>query len=228
MTTDYRSITDRFTLTRDELDRHFLTNYSPEALVELLDSQFAQLYQQDGGNWEGYTIAQHTVKVLSQFDRYYAHQPLPGAVSSQLFRLFLALHDIGKPIAISIDLAGKSSQHRYTWQLMSGFYQQLEVGKEFIDMSNALLHGDPLGAYLRSRRPQAETEILIRQQAASTALSVPEYFELLQIYYKVDAGSYTEDAGGKRSLDTLFDFDHQTPALRFAGVVRQKIDRLLL
>lgn len=228
MINDYRSIAEGFTLTYADLDRHLSVDHSPEALVEILDGQFSQLYRRDGGNWEGYTIGQHTVMVLHQFNRYYSFQPLPMAVSDQLFRLFLALHDIGKPIAIAIDSAGKSGQHRYTWELMSGFYRHLKIDGEFIDISHALLHGDLLGAYLRNRCSQTETETLIRQQAAGTVLSADEYFELLQVYYKVDAGSYTEDAGGKRSLDALFDFDHQTPQLRFAADVQRKIDRLSL
>lgn len=230
MLTDYEALTRSFTLTQAQLYRCFAADYSPATLIALLDTQLPGLYGQDGGVREGYTVAEHTMMVLRQFDKYYAPPPhsLPGKVDKRLFRVFLALHDIGKPIAITIDPQGKKQQHRYTWRLMFGFYQHLKIEERFIAISKALLYDDPIGGYLRNRRGRQETERLIRRQAAGTPLSLSEYFELLQIYYKVDAGGYTANAGGRPSLDALFEFDELTPQLHFAHDVQRQIDRLRL
>ncbi len=42
--------------------------------------------------------------------------------------------------------------------------------------------------------------------ACSSNITLSEYHYLLLTYYMSDAGSYTVDAGGKRSLDHLFIF----------------------
>lgn len=228
MNSDYDPGLYRRTLTRAQLDAHFATDYSPSKLIALLDSQFPSLYDQDGGVWEGYTIAQHTVMVLRQFEKYYAPYSLPGEAGRGWFRIFLALHDIGKPIAIAKDPQGKRNQHLYTWGLMEKFYRQIDAGDSGIALGKALLHDDPIGSYLRGRRSQKDTETLIRTQADSTPLSTADYFDLLQIYYKVDAGSYTANAGGKPSLDGLFDFDEVTPRLGFAPAVQRQMNRLTM
>jgi hypothetical protein len=44
---------------------------------------------------------------------------------------------------------------------------------------------------------------------------VGDFFRLLTIYYQVDAGSYTADAGGTSSLDTLFAADRETGRFAF-------------
>ena len=224
--TDYRTIERHFTVTRAQLDDHLNARYSPASLIKLLDSQLPNLYTQDGGVWEGYTIADHTAMVLHQFERYCAPYPLPGAIDTGLFRLFLALHDIGKPIAIAIAPEGKRGQHRYTWELIEKFYRYVGIDGAFTAISRTLLHDDPIGGYLRGRHSKAESEEIIRYQARTAALPIDRYFQLLQIYYKVDAGSYTADAGGKPSLDGLFDFDRATPELRFAPGIQQQIDLL--
>jgi len=37
--------------------------------------------------------------------------------------------------------------------------------------------------------------------ANASGLSLPDFWKLLLIYYQVDAGCYTKDAGGIESLD---------------------------
>ena len=211
-------------LTAAQINAVFGARYSPQRLIHILSSQFDTLYARDAGVWEKYTIGRHTTMVLRQFEKYFANYELPRDVNKNHFRLFLALHDIGKPIAIAQE--GKKHQHNYTWKIMHRFYTQIEIEPSFIDISKALLYDDPIGAYLRDRRSKQETEKLIRMRAHATVLECSDYFHMLQIYYKVDAGSYTVNAGGKPSLDALFEFDEATPELRFAADIQEKIDLL--
>jgi len=216
----------RYSAARRKLDHFFAHSYSPDTLIALLDRELPSLYEQDAGVWEKYTVRRHTLMVLGQFEKYFASYQLPARVDKNRFRLFLALHDIGKPIAIS--KGNKATQHIYTWRIMEKFYAHISIEQSFIDLSRALLHHDLIGAYLRDRRPKEETETRMRSAARSAHLAIVDYFQLLQIYYKVDAGSYTANAGGKPSLDALFEFDEETPELRFAPDVQKKIDLLSL
>jgi hypothetical protein len=53
-----------------------------------------------------------------------------------------------------------------------------------------------------------------------------QFWETLKIYYMCDAGSYTEDSGGKPSLDRLFTFNHETNEMDFAPETKLKIQKL--
>lgn len=57
-------------------------------------------------------------------------------------------------------------------------------------------------------------------------LPVCNFLELLLIYYQVDAGSYTEDAGGIKSLDHLFVFNRAKGWMYFSAIVAVKVDQL--
>ena len=51
-----------------------------------------------------------------------------------------------------------------------------------------------------------------------------DIFELLCIFFKLDAGSYTENAGGKKSLDHLFIFDEKNKNIDLAPDIKKRID----
>ncbi len=72
----------------------------------------------------------------------------------------------------------------------------------------------------------AEAKKIISEKAETTALSYSDYLAILIIFFKVDAGSYTEDAGGLRSLDNKFKFDPQNRKLDFAEEVNEKVNLL--
>ena len=66
----------------------------------------------------------------------------------------------------------------------------------------------------------------VKKMAQQSGLSLADYFDLLTIYYQVDAGSHTKDAGGLEALDYLFDFDHEKNEIRFAPAVQVWVDEL--
>jgi len=57
-------------------------------------------------------------------------------------------------------------------------------------------------------------------------MQVLDFFDLLQILYMVDAGSYTKDAGGIKSLDFLFVFDNRRGKMIFSPETSYKINKL--
>ena len=63
----------------------------------------------------------------------------------------------------------------------------------------------------------------IKDRSGKLNVSPLDFFELVLIMYKTDAGSYTEDAGGKNSLDHLFEFGE---TINFSDATAEKIEKL--
>lgn len=199
-------------------------NFSPEKLIALLEKQYPEVYKQGTDVWEGYTLEQHTLMVMKQFEKYFSDKTLPAGINKNNFRLILALHDIGKPEAIA--KGGKHLQHEYTQQYVQQLFGELEIDKKHTDLALILISGDPMGKYVSNRANALDTRTAIENMAIEAEIPVEDFFELLCIYYKSDAGSYTENAGGLRSLDDLFEFDEENRKLDFAPHIQNKIDQL--
>jgi hypothetical protein len=209
---------------RRELDKVLNEKeFNPSSLIGLFEKNFGSDYQSDAGVWEGYTIKQHTLMVMGQFEKYFGHSPLPAGVDRNLFRTMLALHDIGKPEAIR--MGGKHLQHEYTEPKMNSILSQLDYSQQEKDLALAVATGDSIGNSLKSGDIKNSAEEII-QSAQRAKLPPEEFFDLLTVFYRADAGSYTEDAGGKRSLDDLFQFDRERKELRFAPHTNETIAKL--
>jgi len=161
---------------------------------------------------------------MKQFEKYFSDKNLPSGINKNIFRLILALHDIGKPEAIS--KGGKHLQHKYTQKHVQSLFEHLGIDEKHTNLALVLVSGDPIGKYLTSKINTEETRIAIETMANKARIPIGEFFELLCTYYKLDAGSYTENAGGFKSLDDLFNFDKENHNLNFAHHVQDKIDQL--
>jgi len=216
--------TRRLSFTRDDLDT-ILTSpeYSPRRLIQLLSGDFNDEYSADAGVWERYTIGQHTEMVLTQFDRYFGETPLPGDIDHNFFRTMLALHDIGKPQAIR--KGNKALQHHFTVPIMDSTLDILGFNEEERNLAKALVDGDFLGDALKGGDITLSAERIINASKASS-LNDKNFFDLLTVFYRVDAGSYTVDAGGKPALDRLFVFNRESRQLNFAPAQQQIVDNL--
>lgn len=170
--------------------------------------------------------------VLLQFEKYFSSQPLPGGFSHSQFRLFLAIHDMGKPEAVTNK--EKHNQSRYNLTRFDEVYPQTPfiAQKERLAL-RSLLEKDPIGHYIKCARMSGESITPMIQDCIQSirgmhilqvALSFSEYFDLLLTYYRCDAGSYTMDAGGKLGLDHLFDFTGGR--IDFRGEAKELIEHL--
>jgi hypothetical protein len=214
----------KISFTKKELQAVFEEDFSPEKLLQFLAADFGEIYAADAGVWEEYTIGQHTLMVMRQFERYFGKQALPGDCDINMLRLTLALHDTGKREAIAC--GDKNQQHLHTVQIIEAFFDTLDFPEASKKLAVALIEEDALGKYIRGKRDVFRTAGLIEQAAAKGGMAVPDFLELLTIFYRVDAGSYTEDAGGLKSLDHLFVFDRQKPELAFAPEITIKMEIL--
>ncbi len=208
--------------------------FVPEELIKFLMRDSKDWYLADKGVWEKYTLKQHSIMVLNQFEKYFSDRPLPGNVDRGFFRLILAVHDIGVPLAI--ETGDRALKFRYTSEIIEAILKRFNYKSQDIDLATALVSVDPIGAYIKSStdrkstdnhkyRVNKESYDAVVAMAAKCQMQVNIYFDLLLIYYMVDAGSYTTDAGGKTGLDWVFIFEPGKKSMRFSPNVQQAIDQ---
>jgi hypothetical protein len=198
-------------------------DYRPEKLVDLLRTRFDESYGADAGVAEKYTIEKHTLMVMGQFEKYFAKEDLPGGIDINLFRTFLAMHDIGKPRAIKA--GDKRNQGQYSAETIKPLLEELGFEKGQIDAMINLVSKKFIGKYLRGGRVEDALRAL-NDSAEDIDMSAEDFLQLSVIYYQCDAGSYTEDAGGIKSLDSIFDFNPEGGSMAFSPDYQLKIDQL--
>ena len=179
-------------------------SFSPQQLLNAFkESPYVNsLFNEKVGVKEKYTLEQHTLMVLTQFEKYFAHSWNSPILGINKFRILLALHDIGKPLAIRYE-GDKSYQHTYTSKILPIILQSFGLDFNESLIVSAIASQDYLGEYIQGKLSKNEAGKLINAKAREVDVSVEEFMKLLISYYKCDAGSYTSDAGGIASLDTL-------------------------
>ena len=215
-------------LPSDKLSRLAEGSYatcSAEEVVGRMAEVFPWEYAAAKGVREGYTLRRHTLMVLHQYDKYFGLRHLPSGVDYGFFRFVLALHDIGVPHAIG-ETGDKGRQHEYTTHMVRHVMEGVGHRDRDICLAVALVSGDPIGKYVRGKVSASATTAEIARLAKEAHRGFPEFLDILLTYYQVDAGSYTEDAGGVRSLDHLFEFDRKRGMMRFALPVEAKTGHL--
>lgn len=168
-----------------------------------------------------FTLRTHTLRVLDCYEKHFAQRPGVSRRERGLFRLFLALHDIGKPLAI--EAGDKRWQHRFTIDLLRQTRASYPISdREFADWI-ALVDGDPLGAFLKGEIEAAPAADTIRKMAARSSCAPGDYFKQLVMYYQCDVSSYTRRAGLMKTLDGLFEWEGQTDEIAWdeeAGLLK--------
>lgn len=201
--------------------------YSPQALITALEKAFdlRQDYDSDAGVDEGYSIRKHTLMVLLQFDSYFSHRTLPLNMSVTFWRVLLALHDVlAKPEAIR--KGNLHHQHKVLYKKLPVVLKQLGHGKYEAKLAQELLANNCIGAYVQGQMDIPKVMNQAKHLARIAHSSVDEALDAMILYWMVDAGSYTKDAGGKQSLDYLFRFDHQAREMKVNDPTHAKLQLL--
>lgn len=96
--------------------------FNPDLVIDQLaqDQDLARLFAADAGVWERYTIREHTLMVLWIFERFQAAYLRES--EKRFFRLFSALHDIGKPLAIQ-HTGDKKKQAEFTGPILQAVFK---------------------------------------------------------------------------------------------------------
>lgn len=188
-------------------------NFYPNDLLNLLKIQFPDEYESDLGLIERDKLRMHTLKVMNQFEKWFAHKNLPAGMDKNLFRLVLALHDIGKPRALAE--GNKDLHHKYSAETLQWLLQELGYGEKDVRLARVLVDRDPIGQLFKSKNVNRSARQVLAM-AHEARVDPDAFLELLLIFYKCDASSYTEDAGGIRNLDQVFEFHKASKTLNFS------------
>ena len=78
--------------------RSFSDDFCTAAAIPL-NTSLAVEFAKPAGVSEGYTIEEHTDRVLARFNQFKDSILLPGQITQHDFALFLSMHDIGKSLA---------------------------------------------------------------------------------------------------------------------------------
>jgi hypothetical protein len=204
--------------------------FSPSEFIDILKESpyLKKLYEMSSGVGEGYSTEKHTQMVMNQFEKYFSGNFKSTFLTRDDFRLMLSLHDIGKPLGVYAT-GSTSAQHEYTKRVLTYALQATGIPPQKVDTIMCLVDQDILGEYFKGQINSQNSATQINTLAETIGVSPKELVNTLKVFYICDAGSYTTDAGGQASLDSLFVFDHNDGNNRvsFSDEIETKYQELL-
>lgn len=169
------------------------------------------LYGELSGTAEGYTIGQHTVRVLRVYEEQkklhgiHRMKPPQGVRNLEvLMRYTMALHDIGKSIAARG--GDKSRENVYSVPLSEDILTAMGFQPAEVRLGAALIdQHQVIGQFLQGRSTAEMAANQLKQAAAALGVSEVLFFDLSELVFVSDAGSYPflqsyvfrRDASGK-------------------------------
>lgn len=160
----------------------------PQIIARLSENKiFNNLFNSSAGVVENYTIGQHTLRVYEIYYDQLNHFNLAEDLRL-LVKFIISLHDIGKPLAL--EAGAKSLQHHYTTPLLVQTMANWGFSPSEIAIAQALTDHDLLGEYFKGEKTLKTTMAQLKRKAASTPLTLADFFELQLFFYTCDAGSY--------------------------------------
>jgi len=164
------------------------------------DPELAGLFGSDAGVKEGYTVEGHTRTVLSNWRKQATPESLKeiggragSERMSELMEHVVALHDIGKPIAIKG--GDKSKQHSKTLPILEKQLQSQGFSPKEITIAKTLVGNDVIGRLIQGKINVATAASSLTKLAEQSGLNAADYFSLQASLYKADASSYPSLAG---------------------------------
>ena len=156
---------------------------------------FKYLLGLDSGVKEKYDIGEHTSTVLNTYlqqKKFYSGIDLKNVTTKtmdQLMLPILALHDIGKGIAVKA--RDKELQHFYTTKFVRTYLKSAKFTDKEINLAVALIDHDSVGEYLRPDGiTAAKSRRQLHERAKIAGMSYPNFMKLQQLFYTSDAASY--------------------------------------
>ncbi len=161
----------------------------PPIYLETLRNEYlkdAQTNEYSGKNG----VRRHTEAVINNFVTHFAQDfELATGFSSDFMVKLLSLHDIGKGLALA------SHQHANSKDVIKKKRDAIALSKAESNLISDIIAQDPLGEYFQSLISQQECVALLNNSYEKVQKHKPEltreqYFNLMSIYYRCDAGSY--------------------------------------
>lgn len=176
--------------------------FNPNNLISIL-KHIKGLDIQYSSKVRHYTLEKHSLLVLREFEKHYTDFYIP--ISKSFFRLFLSVHDIGKPMALQH--GRHSDQHTYSLRIIDEISENLPLSSKEILLCKTLIMNDPIGLFFQNRISINNATEIIKNSCKGSFLNLKDYIRVLTIYYQVDTGSYTLDAGGLPYLENIFCYE---------------------
>lgn len=198
--------------------------FDPQSLIEALstDETLKALFEADAGVWEGYSIQTHTRMVFNVFENFQLNN-IPEEISLKLMRTLVAVHDIGKPLALKAH-GNVLRQHEYTSPLVQKVLIELGFNAKEINLGLAIIKQDFLGNLFRGiDNLETVAQQITDVSKKNTHLNPNTFLKILKIYYMSDAGAYTSQAGkgvtdyAPDSLGRIFAFNPENKTMEFSA-----------
>jgi hypothetical protein len=120
-----------------------------------LDPDLKSRFEASAFVTERYTVEEHTKRVLERYSQFSDQKPLPGGITADDFKLFLALHDIGKNQAktecllFDTEMNRKALELFYSRKIFKAQAESREMASSTIETLSRLLAHDVIGDYLK-------------------------------------------------------------------------------
>lgn len=161
------------------------------AFLEILkkfdkDPEIASLFSGINGTHNEPTIREHTFSVYEQWTRQVsAKNKLPRVVAYTI-----ALHDIGKPLAIAA--GARDQQHHFTIPIMKQQLAKYGFRPTEILLAEKLVSNSTISSLLRGKLSLEEAAREIQQDAYDLGMNAADFFALKLDFYIADAGYYPQ------------------------------------
>lgn len=177
---------------------------TPKAIMEaagsMSDGYWGRVFSEDAGNWEGYTLGEHTETVLRNLENNFADELPVGALA--FARLALIVHDIGKAKAV---MAGhKKIQSVYNKQYAGKFLREIGLDDNTAQLiSRVVIDSMGLAGRVfvkRDLNAQQELRQLAGQMGAGIHNGARAYLLIAFLLQTCDSGAYTQRARTRRPI----------------------------
>ncbi|MCI5052482.1 MAG: hypothetical protein MRY21_05035 [Simkaniaceae bacterium] len=158
-----------------------------------VDSMVAQFFQMHAN---GQTIEAHSRDVV-----HLAETEMDGEfgdfgciTNNRIFYLFLALHDIGKGLALNVqrprEVSAKEWELRHNALITEKVLDATKLARPVKEVLLALHRDDTFGDLYKGSISTEQAVAKIREITPVNSIKVPEFFKLMRTFYKCDAGAY--------------------------------------
>ncbi|MBT6336285.1 HAD-IIB family hydrolase, partial [Candidatus Woesearchaeota archaeon] len=152
-----------------------------------------ELYEADAGVSERISIEEHTQTVFDQFNSQQSlvrdNLELKDPIDSQTFmRVLIAVHDLGKPIAIAE--GDKNLQYQYNAEIAREIMTMLGFKESQIILAVELLKDDTMGKLMKQEITSTQAYETILDSSKKAGVSAETFFNLLTALYTSDASAY--------------------------------------
>ena len=176
----------------------------PEELAEAAKGVegYGTIFEGDTGNWEGFTLAEHTETVLRNFDESFASD-LPVELLAPM-RLAILAHDLGKPAAAA--RGEKHKQMEYNVAQADIFFGRLGIDDGLKCLLLAVIgEGEELAFQIEVRGAGEPAKAAMKELAIKTLKEfygsesvtdeqITGFYEMCKILQVCDGGAYTSMA----------------------------------